>query len=200
MRQFPGEMGLDGKVTMVEAAVRDLAREQDGTIDVDLHQRVSQRVRVWTSDGQDRDVGLALSKPFPRMAFHARDESHSAGRLLLHALRHDAEIKLVDELLVTGKKPYSLAKFLSTSDVFRKKVGDAQAEQDVAFVRNFGWAPQRFQSRARPYARAARRWGAIWSAVAEEASSTNRKRRDLAQVPGILASAGIYIELRVLDL
>ena len=60
-------------------------------------------------------------------------------------------------------------------------MGDAQAEEGVAFVRNFGWAPQRFQSRARPYARAARRWGAIWSAVAEEASSTNRERRDLAQ-------------------
>ena len=181
MRELSGEMGLDGKVHMVEAAVRELARKQNGTIDVDLHQHVSERVRVWTSDGADQDVGLALSGGFSHLAFHAWDESHSAGRLLQHALRHDAEIKLVDELLVTGKKPYSLAKFLSTSDVFRKKVGDAQAEQDVAFVRNFGWAPQRFQSRARPYARAARRWNAIWSAVAAEASSTNRERRDLAQ-------------------
>ena len=174
-------MGLDGKVSMVEAAVRDLARRQNGTIDVDLHTRVSGRVRVWTSDGADGNVGRALSGPFRGMAFHAWDESHSAGRLLQHALRHDAEIKLVDELLVTGKNPYSLAKFLSTSDVFRKRVGDAQAEHDVAFVRNFGWAPQRFQSRARPYGRAARRSGPIWSAVAEEASSTNRERRDLAQ-------------------
>ena len=50
----------------------------------------------------------------------------------------------------------------------------------VAFVQNFGWAPQRFQSRARPYARETRRWHAIWSAVAAEADGKDPKRRELA--------------------
>ena len=72
-------------------------------------------------------------------------------------MKHDKEVVEVDRLLVTGKQPYSLAKFVSTSEVFRKKVGDAQVTEGVAFVQNFGWAPQRFQSRARPYARESRR-------------------------------------------
>ena len=100
--------------------------------------------------------------------------------LLRRALKHDPKFVMVDGLLVTGQEPHSLAKFLSTSDVFREEVGHAQVDQDVAFVRNFGWAPQRFQSRARPLARATRRWGPIFSVVASEASSTDRKRRELA--------------------
>ena len=44
----------------------------------------------------------------------------------------------------------------------------------------FGWAPQRFQSRARPYARESRRWHTIWSAVAAEADGKDPKRRELA--------------------
>ena len=48
----------------------------------------------------------------------------------------DEEITITDKLLVTGKKPYSLAKFLSTSMVFRKTVGDAQLAEEVAFVKN----------------------------------------------------------------
>ena len=86
----------------------------------------------------------------------------------------------MDQLLVTGKQPYSLAKFVSTSDVFRKRFGDAQVAGSVAFVQNFEWAPQRFQSRARPYARESRRWHAIWSAVAAEADGKDAKRRALA--------------------
>ena len=82
---------------------------------------------------------------------------------------------------MTGKKPYSLAKFLSTSMVFRKTVGDAQrVEDDIAFVQNFGWAPQRFNSRARPYARESRRWKVIFNAVEKEAAGDNRERRLLA--------------------
>ena len=154
---------------------------QMGEVDTELHQHILRDKRVWTSDRADLDVGPALaSKGFSNLVCTAWDESHSAGRLLASALKHDTEVIAVDQLLVTGKKPYSLAKFVSTSDVFRKKIGDAQLKDEVAFVRNFGWAPQRFQSRARPYARESRRWHAIWSAVASEAKGKDPKRRDLA--------------------
>jgi hypothetical protein len=95
-------------------------------------------------------------------------------------LQDDPETQVVDQLLVTGKKPQSLAKFLSTSDVFRQKFSDAQMQEQVAFVKNFGWAPQRFQSRARPYARECRRWRAIWASVAAEAVSASPERKTLA--------------------
>ena len=91
-------------------------------------------------------------------------------------MKDDTEITITDQLLVTGKKPYSLAKFLSTSMVFRKTVGDAQLEDEVSFVKNFGWAPQRFNSRARPYARECRRWKTIFDAVSAEATGQNRDR------------------------
>ena len=89
---------------------------------------------------------------------------------------------MTDQLLVTGKKPYSLAKFLSTSLVFRKTVGDAQVNDEIAFVRNFGWAPQRFNMRAKPYAREARRWNVIFAAVATKAAGGNKERRILAMI------------------
>ena len=53
-------------------------------------------------------------------------------------------------------------------------------QEQVAFVKNFGWAPQRFQSRARPYARECRRWRAIWASVAAEAVSASPERKTLA--------------------
>ena len=66
--------------------------------------------------------------------------------------------------------------------VFRKNVGDAQLAAEVAFVKNFGWAPQRFNSRARPYARESRRWELIFEAIALEAADKNRERRALARM------------------
>ena len=181
MHEFPSEMNLEGKASMVEDAVRSATLGTEGEVDTELHQHILRGTRVWTSDGADLDVGHALAKGgFTGMVCHAWDESHSAGRLLASALKHDKEVVEVDQLLVTGKQPYSLAKFVSTSDVFRKKFGDAQVAGSVAFVQNFGWAPQRFQSRARPYARESRRWHAIWSAVAAEADGKDAKRRALA--------------------
>ena len=127
---------------MVEDAVRSATLGTDGEVDTRLHQQILRGTRVWTSDGADLDVGHALKGGcFSGLVCHAWDESHSAGRLLANALKHDTEVVEVDRLLVTGKQPYSLAKFISTSDVFRKKVGDAQVTEGVAFVRNFGGTP-----------------------------------------------------------
>ena len=64
--------------------------------------------------------------------------------------------------------------------MFRKKFGDAQAAAEAAWVKNFGWEPQRYQSRARPYARECRRWKPIWASVASEAVSSSPVRRALA--------------------
>ena len=86
-----------------------------------------QNTRTWASDGADRDVGLAATAVYPGIKFHAWDESHSGVRLVVNALKDDPEIELVDKILVTGKKPYSLAKFLSTSEVFRQKFGSARS-------------------------------------------------------------------------
>merc|ERR1712155_30546 len=113
--------------------------------------------------------------------FHGWDEAHSAQALLRNSITDDAEITSTDSVLVTRKTPPSLAKFLSTSSVFRNTVGLQQQAHDIAFVKNFGWAPQRFNSRARPLAREARRWDIIFRALGEESQGSNRDRRILAR-------------------
>ena len=150
--------------------------------DVELHKHVCAEARAWCSDGADLGVATAASATFPGLRFHAWDESHSAQRMCSNAMVDDDEITTTDKLLVTGQKPYSLAKFLSTSMAFRKKMGDAQLADEVSFVNNFGWAPQRYNSRARPYARESRRWQSIFDAVAAEAVSADKYRRALARM------------------
>lgn len=182
MQEFPQDMDCDGKVSMLEACVRRACFSRDGEVDTKLHQHVREQTRVWCSDGADLQVPLAASASFPGLVFHAWDEAHSAQRLCANSMKDGDEITRTDKLLVTGKNPYSLAKFLSTSMVFRKTVGDAQLANDVAFVKNFGWAPQRFNSRARPYARESRRWNSIFDAVATEAASGDKARQTLARM------------------
>eukprot|EP00959_Pyramimonas_sp_CCMP1952_P335010 7015315-Pyramimonas_sp.AAC.1 len=81
-------------------------------------------------------------------------------------MKRDSEITTTDELLVMGKKPPSLAKFLTISTVFRNTLGEQQLVEDgAAFVENFGWAPQRFNSGARPLARESRRWEVTFEAL-----------------------------------
>ena len=92
-----------------------------GGIDVKLHRHARAETRAWCSDGADLGVATAASASFPGLTFHAWDESHSAQRMCSNAMVDDDEITTTDKLLVTGKKPYSLAKFLSTSMAFRKR-------------------------------------------------------------------------------
>ena len=130
--------------------MRNATLGTEGEVDTELHQHILRGTRVWTSDGADLDVGHALAKDgcFGGLVCHAWDESHSAGRLLANALKHDKEVLEVDRLLVTGKKPYSLAKFTSTSDVFRKKVGDTQWKRVLPLCSILGGHPS--ASRAGP--------------------------------------------------
>ena len=120
MEEFPGEMNCEGKVAMFESSLRRACVEEGGEVDIKLHEHVREQTRAWCSDGADLSVPLAASAFLPGLVFHAWDEAHSAQRLLLNAIVGDDEIKATEELLVTGKHPYSLAKFLTTSMVFRK--------------------------------------------------------------------------------
>ena len=123
MREFPQAMDCDGKATMLEDCVRRACQAPGGEVDVDLHKHVREETRAWCSDGADLNVPLAATATFPRLSFHAWDESHSAQALLKKSMVEDAEITTTDSLLVTRKKPPSLAKFLSTSTAFRNTVG-----------------------------------------------------------------------------
>ena len=118
MREFPGSMDCDGKVAMLEACVRR-ACAPTGDVDVRLHQHVRNETRTWCSDGADLGVPLAASAFFPNLAYHAWGEAHSAQKLCAHTMKDEDKVDITDRLLVTGKKPASLAKFLTTSMVLR---------------------------------------------------------------------------------
>ena len=77
---------------------------------------------------------MAASASLPGLVFHAWGEAHSAQRLCANAMTDGGEKSITGQLLVTGKKPYSLAKFLTTSMVFRRAVGDAQLVGQLVFV------------------------------------------------------------------
>ena len=81
MREFPQAMDCDGKATMLEDCVRRACQTAGGDVDVDLHKHVREETRAWCSDGADLDVPLAATATFPRLAFHAWDESHSVQAL-----------------------------------------------------------------------------------------------------------------------
>ena len=110
-------MDCDGKVAMLEACVRR-ACAPTGDTDVKLHQHVCCETRAWCSDGADLGVPLAASASFPNLTFHAWDEAHSAQRMCANSMTDGDEITVTDKLLVTGKRPYSLANFSSTSMIF----------------------------------------------------------------------------------
>ena len=180
-REFPSDMNTPAKVRMLENYIRRATQDAKGDADLQLHRKIRSRALSWASDGADRAVGDVATEHFPSMVFRVWEESHSAVKVLAHAVTEDPEVRLVDSLLVSGKDPPSLAKFLSTSEVYRRRCADAQlsADDGVSLCENFGWAPQRFASRARPLARVARRWDPIWDSLATEAGSASNSQRRL---------------------
>ena len=88
-----------------------------------------------------------VAASFRNLRFRAWDESHSSTRLCANSMIDDDEILTTDRLLVTGKKPQSLAKFLSNSLVFKQKMKDARMlDETVSFVKNWMGPPSGSQA------------------------------------------------------
>ena len=75
----------------------------------------------------------------------------------------------------------SLAKFLTTSLVFRERASQAQHNSGLALCNNFGWAPQRYVSRREPLSKEVRRLDAIWNALGTEAAPSSSERTPIAR-------------------
>ena len=168
-RELPAELDTDGKAAEVRECVRRAVFHIPEKNEVDMFGAVCNRVLSWASDGADRSVGELAVRDFKNMAFREWEESHSGVKLLPHALAADEEFSHVENLLL------SVAKFLSTSDVFRRRFGDSLLRSTVSWIQNFGWAPQRYTSRSRPLSREARRWEPIFESLCEEAGSAGER-------------------------
>ena len=116
------------------------------------------KVRFYCSDGASdaKLAGEILRVKLPQLAFSVWDSSHAHMLVLKNALEDD-EIRITEQLLVSSKSPPSVAKFLSTSLRFRQRFKEEQQAACLQVLEHFGWAPQRFTSKARPLGRAALR-------------------------------------------
>ena len=159
-RELPARADTKGKVLELVAAVRR-AVAGDGEVENELYQHVCQHTLSFCSDGADRGVGDAATELFERMAFRTWDESHSSIKVLQHALEAAEEARYTEELLVSRQKPYSLAKFMDTSDVMRQNFVHAQQFLGTCLVKDLGFAPRRFNRHCRPMGRTSRRWQAL---------------------------------------
>ena len=69
---------------------------------------------------------------------------------------------------------------MDTSDVMRQNFVHAQQFLGTWVVKDLGFAPQRFNSHARPLGRTSRRWQALFVALGVAVDSANAGRRALA--------------------
>ena len=164
----------------------------DGGVDSARLNHVVKNTISWASDGADRDVGAMLTQHLPGLLYRFWDAAHSACKVLEHSvLGADEEVQCIDSLLVSRKKPWSWAKLLTVSDVYRQRCGDAQeAAAGITFVRNFGWAPQRYSRRATPYEREARRLDPVFDSLASEARCTKDRGRRMLCIEFLRACSG----------
>ena len=120
-RELPDDMDTEGTASHIREALRRTALGADGVLDLDLYSRLCSRTLMWASDGADRAVGMAATVFCPNMVFREWGECHSAEKSLPHSVEAVPEAKRLDTLLVSGRDPPSLAKFISTSDVLCKR-------------------------------------------------------------------------------
>ena len=140
----------------------------------------SKVLRFYASDAcptEVRAAELSQMEDFPNLKFHSADASHGSLVALKTAFRSDPEVALVDELLISGKKPPSLAKLLRTSSKMQSFFKEAELSEAVAVLSHFGFAPQRFDSRKVPLGRIATRLRQAFAALAEEAEHCGEETR-----------------------
>ena len=168
--------GARRKAEAVECAV------VGGRLGVD-EKMVHEKLRFYGSDGAHdaTKTGEYLQKVWPKLDFLLKDTAHASMLVLKRAFEEDEEVAAVDALLVSGKQPPSSSKFLSTSPRFRARMQEEEMEECLQVLCHFGWAPQRFSSRARPLGRVAMRLRCMFTVLAEEAETSDAKRKQWAQ-------------------
>lgn len=149
----------------------------------DAFAHAQQVLRHYISDNANDAVqtGQLLQRKFGQLQFMAQGAMHSAALVLKTTLASDPEIELVEQLLVSRKKPPSLARLLTQSERFRAEFGERQREAGVKALTHLGWRPARVDSKKKPLGRFALRLQQCFEILAWEAEdSKDVNRRDAA--------------------
>ena len=139
------------------------------------------KVKFYASDSA-ADAGttyrLLRISDMPNLNFELKGSSHSRQLVLQNAMQGDSEVSIVQGLVLTDKDPTpSLSRFLQSSERFANKFQDHERDDHVRVLKNFGFAPQRFDSKAKPLGRFCMRLRQQFGALADEAETGSAKRR-----------------------
>lgn len=168
------ELGADhGADALLHSFESVLSKHAD---DEEHLRSLAEKVRFLITDGarDELSAGRKFMAQYPSTKFHLVDECHTAMLALKKVLAADPEIELVERLLVSGKKPYSVAKWLSTSGIASSYFKDEERADAVAVLENLSWAMQRFDSRKRPLSRICLRLKQVFGCLASLAESKQK--------------------------
>lgn len=126
----------------------DAMREVCGG-DGELWEEVKNKVRVFTPDGarDEQIAGKMAAEVYPHMMAVLRCSAHAFICALKAAWEANALAKRATKIV------QEVAKYIRSSERFAARVGAKAADEVVASVENFSFAPQRFSSKERPLTR-----------------------------------------------
>ena len=136
---------------------------------------VADKVLFDTKDNAADEVacGRALKATFKNM-IDLTDTTHTMQLIMKHAVSGEPEVTLVQEVMLTNKKPHkSVSSLLRDSSACRAAFANEQENEVKAVLRHLSWAPQRMSSRHKPYARASLRPGALFAFLADRAENAS---------------------------
>lgn len=174
LTELKADRGADALLDSLESTLCKHSQDENNLKDI--------AGKIWfvTTDGaaDELSAGRKFMNKHRNVRFHFTDECHTAMLALKKVLSADPEIEEVERLLVSGKRPYSVAKWLSTSDICAAHFKDEERADAVSVLENLSWAMQRFDSRKKPLARICLRLQQVFGALASVAESKHKMAAD----------------------
>jgi hypothetical protein len=136
-------------------------------------QAIADKVGFDTKDNAADEIvcGRSLKAEFKNM-IDLGDTTHSMQLIIKHAYKGEPEVQLVQEVLLTNKKPFkSVSGLLKDSSACRSTFTKVQQGDGEAVLQHMGWSAQRMSSRHKPNARASLRPGSLFEFLATRAEA-----------------------------
>ena len=133
----------------------------------------------FVSDNANDEIrcGHLLASQLSNLHFIVQDTTHSLQIPMRHATDAEPEVCDLERALLTDKRPTpSVANLLRNDSRFRASFSKEQQKECLKVLRHLGYAPQRMDSRKKPYAGFCRRLRSVFAASAVEAESKDRAK------------------------
>jgi len=134
-------------------------------------QAIADKVGYDTKDNAADEIVCGRSlKAVCKNMIDLGDTTHSMQLIIKHAYKGEPDVTLVQEVLLTNKKPFkSVSGLLKDSAACRSTFNKAQQADGEAVLQHMGWSAQRMSSRHKPNARSSLRPGSLFEFLATRA-------------------------------